>query len=65
MLGVGFCGGFTTFSAVVHEWVLLMRDRQVGLASVYLTVSFVGGALVALLAGTLAVHLARRGRERA
>lgn len=65
MLGVGFCGGFTTFSAVVHEWVLLMRDKQVGLASVYLTVSFVGGALVALLAGTLAVQLARRGEGRA
>ena len=64
MLGVGFCGGFTTFSAVVHEWVLLMRDRQVGLASIYLTVSFVGGALVALLAGALAAHLARRGAGR-
>jgi hypothetical protein len=36
----------------------------VGLASIYLTVSFVGGALVALLAGALAVHLARRGPGR-
>jgi CrcB protein len=53
-VAVGICGGLTTFSTWMVESVLLTRDRDGGLAAVYLVVSLaVGFAAVALgVAGT-------------
>lgn len=50
LLGVGFLGGFTTFSAYSLELAQLIERDQVVMAGIY-AVSSIGLALVALFAG--------------
>ena len=49
LLGVGFCGSFTTFSAVSVSGIQLISDGNYGKAITYLTFSVVAGLLAALL----------------
>lgn len=59
----GFCGGYTTFSAVMVESALLFRDGRTGVALAYLAVSVAGG-LVAVYIGILLGRLwPARGRR--
>ena len=55
-VGVGFCGGLTTFSTWMVESVLLTRAGDAGIAATYLVVSLAAG-LFAVAGG---VALARR-----
>lgn len=57
-LGVGLCGGFTTWSTFMVDSTLLVRDDHPATAAVYLLATIVGG-VAATIAG---MRLARVGR---
>ena len=58
LLGTGFCGAFTTFSAVTVATAELTRDGSVGVATLYLVVSVLG-SLAAAAAGVAAARAVR------
>lgn len=43
LVGSGFCGGFTTFSALQWEWYERVRDGRTGEAFGYLALTLVAG----------------------
>jgi CrcB protein len=45
-LGVGFCGGLTTFSTFGLEAAMMLDDGDVGLAAAYVAASTIGGLAV-------------------
>jgi fluoride exporter len=59
LVGTGFLGGFTTYSALAVETDGLLRDGRVTLAFVYVATTVVVG-LLASLAGVLSARAAAR-----
>ena len=53
-LGVGFCGGLTTFSTLASEVVDLMDRGRASLALAYVAASLVAGLLALVAGGELA-----------
>ncbi|HYL30172.1 MAG TPA: fluoride efflux transporter CrcB [Gemmatimonadales bacterium] len=49
LLGVGFCGGYTTFSTFSYETLTLLEDGDWRRAGLYVGVSLVGSVLAAFL----------------
>ena len=55
LLGVGFCGGYTTFSTFSYETLALLEDGDWRRAGVYVTLSVVG-SLLATFVGFVAAR---------
>jgi CrcB protein len=55
-VGVGLCGGYTTFSTFEYETYRLVQDRSYGLALAYVFGSVIAG-FIGVLAGVLLVRL--------
>lgn len=54
LLGIGFCGGYTTFSTFSYEAVRLLQDGEWTRATVYMLSSVIGTVIAALLGFGLA-----------
>jgi CrcB protein len=64
LVGVGFCGGLTTFSTLAVEADLLVRSHDAGLASAYAAGSIVGGLVATAIGITVAAgHHRLRSRR--
>jgi CrcB protein len=62
-LGVGFCGGYTTWSTAMTEAVLLVRDHHTPTAIAYLAASLAAGS-AATVGGIWLARLRPRQRPR-
>ncbi|MEH3155885.1 MAG: fluoride efflux transporter CrcB [Gordonia paraffinivorans] len=61
LLGVGFCGAFTTYSTLALEISLFVRDGAAGTAVLYAAVSVIAGLVAVWLGIVLASTVVRRG----
>lgn len=52
LLATGFCGGFTTFSALSNESLQMLKSGQYGLLTIYLSASLILGIGAAALGYT-------------
>lgn len=59
LLATGFCGGFTTMSAFIHELAQFVQDQEFGYATGYFLVTMAGAAL-AFAVGLLLTNLVLR-----
>ena len=65
LVGTGFCGALTTFSAFQLETLRLAQDGCSGLAAAYATASLALGLACAVAGAAVArAAVSRRGRER-
>jgi len=60
LMGVGFCGAFTTYSTLALEISLFVRDHAVGMAALYAAATVVAGVVAAWMGIVVATTAARR-----
>lgn len=46
LLITGFCGGFTTFSSLSHDMLILIQNRNWTIFILYTALTFIGGLLL-------------------
>jgi len=63
LVGTGFCGALTTFSALVATADQMLAHRRAALAVTYLLVSVAAGLAAGLAGIAAALSFARRGRK--
>lgn len=57
LVAVGFCGGYTTFSALAYETSKLLDARSIALAALNVAASFVAGILAVRIGSALAERI--------
>lgn len=60
-LGIGFCGGYTTFSTFSYEAVRLLQSGQTARATAYVLGSVVVSLIAAILGFRMATNVLGRG----
>jgi CrcB protein len=60
LLGVGLCGGYTTFSTLTYESVRLIQESEFALAGAYMAASVLLGLLATLVGFRAAAALIGR-----
>ncbi|WP_232331561.1 fluoride efflux transporter FluC [Agromyces laixinhei] len=63
LLGTGFCGGFTTYSALAAGTLALMRGDAIGLATLFALGSVLIGGLATWAGIVVGIRLSARGER--
>ncbi|WP_018924064.1 fluoride efflux transporter FluC [Salsuginibacillus kocurii] len=62
-LGVGLCGGYTTFSTIASDTFLLADTSSTSAVALYITITLFGGVLLAFAGFLLGERIAKSSKQ--